>query len=136
MRRVRAWRPLRRSRERAEGPITRTVDLSGSAHAAGSASAVLIKAGEAVEVRITRLEARLEQAEQQAAKDRSHAREAERQISERLVVQGMRLNEADGQLRELARSVAVSSARLQIVGLILVGVGTVVMAVPALVVAF
>jgi hypothetical protein len=52
-------------------------------------------------------------------------------IRRELAEQGHRLDAADDQLEMLAKSVAVSTARQQLPGLILVGIGTVVMAVPA-----
>lgn len=67
---------------------------------------------------------------------KARAEQAERLLGEQLAQQGRRLEDADEQLRALAKSVAVSTARLQLIGLILVGIGTALMAVPTIAAAF
>jgi hypothetical protein len=71
--------------------------------------------------------------ENQALIDRSRFAEGLDQLKARVDDQTAQLRAADGDIRELARSIAVSTVKLQIWGLILVGGGTVLMAVPTLV---
>ena len=124
--RVREWRPFKRAVRQGFG--TATIALAGSAIGSGEAFGALtvVKGNETVKDRIERLERRLEQAEKRAVEDRARADQADASISQQLADQGHRLDEADEQLRQLAKSVAVSTARLQLAGLILVGLGTAV----------
>ena len=54
------------------------------------------------------------------------------QVKTRVDDQAAQLRAADDDIRELASSIAVSTMKLQLWGLILVGGGTVLMAVPTL----
>jgi hypothetical protein len=127
--RVREWRPFKRDARQGSG--TATIALAGSAIGRGEACGALtvVKGDETVEERIER---RLQHAEKRAAEDRARADEADARISQQLTDQEHRFDKADEQLRQLTKSVAVSTARLQLVGLILVGLGTAVMALPTL----
>src|SRR5947209_14853245 len=132
MQRVREWRPFKRDVRSTSG--TATIALTGSAIGSGEAfgAVTVVRGNETVEERIERLELRFEQAEKRAVEDRVRADQADARISQQLADQGHRLDEADEQPRQLAKSVAVSTARLQLAGLILVGLGTAVMALPTL----
>lgn len=116
------------------GTIVLAGSAIGSAEAFGDAS--VIKSDETVDERMARLEARLQLIEERGGAEQARAEMAERLLEEQLTKQGRRLEDADEQLRALAKSVAVSSARLQLVGLILVGFGTMLMAVPTIFAAF
>lgn len=130
--RVREWRAFKRDVRQGFG--TAPIALAGSAIGSGEAFGALtvVRGNETVQERMDRLERRLEQAEKRAVEDRALADQAHARISQQLADQGHQLDEADEQLRQLAKSVAVSTARLQLVGLILVGLGTAVMALPTL----
>ncbi len=132
VRRVRAWQPFRRNIRAGSG--TTGVALAGSAVAvvSGTGSLTVIKADESLDERVARLELRLEQAEKQVMEYRTQGERAEARLLETVTDQGQRLDAADEQLHKLTKSVAVSSARLQLIGLILVGLGTMLMAVPTI----
>lgn len=79
------------------------------------------------------LQERLERVQRDVMQIRPEVQRHVDKLTARIMEQGDRLAVADEQIRALARSVAVSSARLQLVGLILVGLGTALMAIPAVV---
>lgn len=84
-----------------------------------------------VEEQVRLLVARVEAAERQAEADRNRANEAVQAVRSDVAAQGQRLDEADRRIDAKATSIAIGTARLQILGLVLVGFGTVLMAVPA-----
>jgi cysteine synthase len=120
------------------GSGTATISLAGSAIGSGEAFGTLsvARSNETVDERIGRLEARVQLVEERAGAEQARAEKAERLLEEQMNRQGRLMEEADEQLRELAKAVAIGSARLQLVGLILVGVGTMLMAVPTIAAAF
>lgn len=129
----RARKLLRRKPEVRHGGGTVTM-LAGHASGTGTAFGALdvIRSDESLDERIRRLEQRVERAEHQMADETARATKAESQLVDRLAEQGRQLNEADEQLRQLTKAVAVSTARLQLLGLILVGSGTALMALPTI----
>lgn len=130
--RVRALLPSRK-------PAGRIVSVAGiaSAEAFGSATVTVDEGPPGdVQVQLERLRQRIEGVESRLVAERQRSDEADARIRAELIEQGQRLDGADEQLGALARSVAVSTARLQLVGLILVGLGTALMAVPAVVTPF
>jgi hypothetical protein len=130
---VRARNPFRRRRT-VEASVN-MVAMSGVAAAAGAAFGALtvVSGDETLQQRVDRLMGRLELLASRVVTDRSEVEVSLSRLGERVTEQGGRLTEADEQIRALAKSVAVSSARLQLVGLILVGLGTALMAIPAIV---
>lgn len=89
-----------------------------------------------LEERLEKLERRQLETDEQVAATRARVKEMTADLRRELAEQGHRLDAADTQLESLAKSTAVSGARQQLLGLILVGVGTVVMALPTLAAAF
>jgi hypothetical protein len=75
---------------------------------------------------------RVELVEAQATADRTRHNEEIGQLRSDLSVQGPQLRQADEALRLMAKDIAAGTARLQIIGLILVGLGTVIMALSTL----
>lgn len=136
IRRVRELLPIKRDVRTGTG--TGTINVTG--RGIGSAEAFGVPsvraADETIDERLARLEGRLHLLEERGAEEQARAKEAERLLGEQLVQQGRQLQDADDQLRALAKSVAVSSARLQLIGLILVGSGTALMALPTIIAAF
>jgi hypothetical protein len=132
MKRVRDWRPFKRGARQVSGTVT--INLGGASMASTGAVGILtvVRADETIEERVERLERRLEQAETRAVEERARAEKASAEISQEIHNQTRRLDDADEQLRQLTKSVAVSTARVQLAGLILVGTGTVIMALPTL----
>jgi hypothetical protein len=104
-----------------------TVNMSGTASAgvACNLTAVVsspeIDTDLPVEEQVRLLIYRVKNIENQASSDRSRFTKA------------AQLRAADGDIRDLARSIAVSTVKLQLWGLILVGSGTVLMAAPTLI---
>ncbi|WP_300014942.1 hypothetical protein [Pseudonocardia sp.] len=125
-------RDMRTGRGTAKLVITATGIGSAEAFGVGS----VFNSDESIDERMARVETRLQLLEERGGAEQARAEKAERLLEEQLAKQGRRLEEADEQLRALAKAVAVSSARLQLVGLILVGIGTMLMAVPTIVAAF
>jgi hypothetical protein len=112
--------------------------VSGAVSAAVAGSATVVVSGPEidtdlpVEERVRLLIHRVKNIENQASSDRSRFAKGLNQVKTRVDDQAAQLRTADGDLRELARSIAVSTVKLQLWGLILVGGGTVLMAVPTL----
>jgi hypothetical protein len=115
--------------------INRT--LTESTAVADSVTAVVsgleIDTDLSVEEQVRLLIHRVRNIENQASSDRSHFAKGLDRVKARVDDQAAQLRAADGDIRELARSIAVSTVKLQLWGLILVGGGTVLMAVPTLV---
>lgn len=116
-----------------------TVSVSGAASTAVTSSATIVASGPEidtdlpVEEQVRFLIHRVKNIENQASSDRSRFARDLDQVKTRVDDQTAQLRVADGDIRELARSIAVSTVKLQLWGLILVGGGTVLMAVPTLV---
>lgn len=116
-----------------------TVSVNGAASAAVTSSATVVASGPEidtdlpVEEQVRFLIHRVKNIENQASSDRSRFARGLDQVKTRVDDQTAQLRAADGDIRELARSIAVSTVKLQLWGLILVGGGTVLMAVPTLV---
>jgi hypothetical protein len=81
---------------------------------------------------IGRLVERLDQLESDSSRDRARYKAGLERARAESAELGTQLGQARHDLEALTRSVAVSTARLQIIGLILVGIGTTVMALPTL----
>jgi len=117
--------------------ITVSVRATASAAVADSVTVVVsspeIDTDLPVEKQVRLLIHRINNIENQASIDRSRFAEGLDQLKARVDDQTAQLRAADGDIQELARSIAVSTVKLQLWGLILVGVGTVLMAVPTLV---
>jgi hypothetical protein len=115
------------------------VSVSGAASAAVVSSATVVVSGPEidtdlpVEEQVRFLIHRVKNIENQVSSDRSRFAKGLDQVKARVDDQTAQLRAADGDIRELARSIAVSTVKLQLWGLILVGGGTVLMAVPTLV---
>jgi hypothetical protein len=75
---------------------------------------------------------RVEQVEFEAAEDRKQHKADVRSVRSEVSSLVTKLQQTDRGLEALARSVAVSTVRLQIWGLILVGAGTTIMALPTI----
>jgi hypothetical protein len=116
-----------------------TVSVSGAASAAVVSSATVVVSGPEidtdlpVEEQVRFLIHHVKNIENQVSSDRSRFAKGLDQVKARVDDQTAQLRAADGDIRELARSIAVSTVKLQLWGLILVGGGTVLMAVPTLV---
>lgn len=121
-------------RQAEQVPGLRKIDLTD--HGIGSDEAfgtpTVIRADETVDERVARLERRLQHVEELTDEHRAQAERAAGQLAEQLIEQGRRLDGSDEQIRQLARSAAVGGVRLQLIGLIFVGIGTAIMAVPTL----
>lgn len=142
------WPRVHRQAERLRGLIrgrhrehTAAVSLSSKAGGvatatAGSGTLTVGQADDTLDERVERLQNRIEQVAQMAIVESSRATVAEDKLAQRIEEHRAELTEVDDQLRNLATAVAVDTARLQISGLVLVGFGTVLMAVPAVVAAF
>lgn len=114
----------------------RFVDLAGVSAAAGAAHGRLLASGPAVpehlpiEQQVRLLLRRVERIEDQAASDRAQHQVDIAQVVTSIEAQASQLRLADEEIRDLARSVAVSTVKLQLWGLLLIGGGTVVMTMP------
>jgi hypothetical protein len=86
-----------------------------------------------VEEQVRLLIYRVKNIENQASSDRSRFTKGLDQVKTRVDDQAAQLRAADGDIRDLARSIAVSTVKLQLWGLVLVGSGTVLMAAPTLI---
>jgi len=132
IKRVRDWSPIKRDVRQGSGTTTIALGASSIASAEAFDTPTVIRDDETIEERVERLELRLEQAERRAAEERERAEKTDAEISQEIYNQARRLDDADEQLRQLTKSVAVSTARVQLTGLILVGFGTAIMALPTL----
>jgi hypothetical protein len=116
-----------------------TVSVNATASAALADSVTVVVSGPEIDIdlpvekQVRLIIHRMNIIENQALIDRSRFAEGLDQLKARVDDQTAQLRAADGDIRELARSIAVSTVKLQIWGLILVGGGTVLMAVPRLV---
>jgi hypothetical protein len=111
--------------------------VSGSAHAMGSvfgsATAVPPLPSELSETaRIAVLEQRVDRLRDDLAQYKSGAGEREVQVSHRLDGLSTRIQEETVRLEALSREIASSDARLQLEGLIAIGLGTALAAVPGI----
>lgn len=70
--------------------------------------------------------------ENQAARDRERLQAGIDDTRREVDAHPARLSASDDDIRELARSIAVSTVKLQLWGLLLVGAGTVLMALPTI----
>jgi hypothetical protein len=86
-----------------------------------------------VEEQVRLLVRRVRNIENQAASDRARFSKGLDETAARVDSHAAQLRAADEGIRDLARSIAVSTVKLQLGGLFLVGGGTVLMAVPTLV---
>ncbi|GEL27136.1 hypothetical protein PSU4_60900 [Pseudonocardia sulfidoxydans NBRC 16205] len=134
--RARALLQRRKRVHAAEVHMTSTGQATVTVTSGGGAHLTVGKADESVDERFARLEAGLAKLAAQMIAGRAEVQGELDRATKRIVEQGDRLDVADAGLRALAKSVAVSTARLQLWGLILVGCGTVLMAVPAIVAVF
>lgn len=118
----------------------RVVNLAGSASVgAFAASAWAVVTGPEIdpdlplEEQVRLLVRRVRNIESQASSDRARFAKNLGDLTAQVGGQAAELRAADEGIRELARSIAVSTVKLQLWGLLLVGVGTVLMALPTLV---
>jgi len=75
---------------------------------------------------------RIENIESQADHDRVYYAEQNRTLNERVDSLDRRTRVADEELKEISRAIAVGTIGLQLWGLFLVGVGTMLMALPSI----
>lgn len=108
------------------------MSATGTAVITATVSGPAIPADTPAEEKIRLLVRRVELVEAQATADRTRHNEQIGQLRSDLSAQGAQLRQADEALRLMAKDIAAGTARLQIVGLILVGLGTAVMALPTL----
>jgi hypothetical protein len=106
---------------------TGTVETSGVLTAK-----VLPKEGATTEELVDHLLRRVDRIEMVADEDRAATRTEATALRADMAAVTVRLNAETQQLEVLTRSLAIDTIRLQLFGLILVGVGTALMAVPSL----
>lgn len=120
------------------GQRTVTGKLSATAATASSAFGVLVVSGPEIdtdlpiEEQMRLLVHRVSSIENQASSDRKRFAKDIEAVTARVDGHAAELRAADEGIRDLARSVAVSTVKLQLWGLLLVGAGTALMAAPTL----
>jgi hypothetical protein len=123
--------PFRRRRG-----VTVQAGAALSAEAAMSVRAIksglLVPDDAPLDQQIRLLVRRIEHVEYEAAEDRKQHKTDIKAVRADMSNLAMRLRQADRDLEALAKSVAASTVRLQVVGLILVGSGTSLMALPTI----
>jgi hypothetical protein len=125
-------RLLRRPKQVVEVSGIASMSTMGTAVITATVSGPAIPADALVEEKIRLLIRRVELVEAHATADRTRHNEEIGQLRSDLSTQGSQLRQADEVLRLMAKDIAAGTARLQIVGLILVGLGTAIMALPTL----
>lgn len=133
--RLRALNPWRKRERPVAANLSSVAGVIATA-SAGSGTLTVGRPDETLEERVERLQMRIEQVAGWMIAEAGRATEAETKLSQRIEDQHAQLSTMDDQLRELATSVAVDTARLQICGLMLVGIGTALMAIPTIIAAF
>ena len=83
-----------------------------------------------VEGRLAFLQSQIESLRTSADEHLRRAQEAEDRLAQQIRAQGSRLDTADAQIEGMAREVAVGTSGLQLQGLLFVGLGTILMAIP------
>jgi hypothetical protein len=123
-----------RRRPRVSRAVTGTVSVGLGATAAtrGIRSGLPVPTDVPMEEQIRILVRRIEHVEAEAAKDRMQHCEEISRLQSGHSAQAAHLGKADDDLKFMATDIAVGVVRLQITGLMLVGVGTVIMALPTL----
>lgn len=127
---IRRARRLLTGGKDAAGAATITVAVAGTATGSGSAHASLGKLDASVEDRLDHLQKQLDQMIATVDGHLRRAREAEARLATQMGEQTARLEAADARLQEMTTEIAVGSSALQLRGLVAVGFGTVLMAVP------
>lgn len=80
--------------------------------------------------RLAFLQSQIESLRTSADEHLRRAQEAEDRLAQQIRAQGSRLDTADAQIEGMAREVAVDTSGLQLQGLLFVGLGTILMAIP------